>query len=111
VIVAIALQNVPEGTSVAIPMAAAGFSGAQQFWVAVLTSAPQPVGAVIAYFLVQQVQAVLAFSFAFAGAAMLALVVGELIPEAFARGHRALASAGSAGGAVVMLALSLALRV
>jgi ZIP family zinc transporter len=49
VIVAIGLQNVPEGTSVAIPMASAGFGRAQQFWAAVLTSAPQPAGAVIAY--------------------------------------------------------------
>ena len=46
VILAIGLQNIPEGTSVAIPMAAAGFSRAEQFWAAVLTSAPQPVGAV-----------------------------------------------------------------
>ena len=43
VILAIALQNVPEGTSVAIPMEAAGFQPRQQFWAAVLTSAPQPV--------------------------------------------------------------------
>ena len=42
---AIGLQNVPEGTSVAIPMASAGFGHGQQFWAAVLTSAPQPVGA------------------------------------------------------------------
>ena len=46
VVLAIALQNVPEGTSVAIPMQAAGFGPGQQFWAAVLTSAPQPVGAV-----------------------------------------------------------------
>jgi ZIP family zinc transporter len=43
VILAIALQNIPEGTSVAIPMADAGFSHRQQFWAAVGTSAPQPV--------------------------------------------------------------------
>ena len=42
VILAIALQNVPEGTSVAIPMEAAGFGRAQQFWGAVLTSARSP---------------------------------------------------------------------
>ena len=52
VILAIALQNIPEGTSVAIPMADAGFSRTQQFWAAVLTSAPQPLGAGIAFVLV-----------------------------------------------------------
>ena len=35
VILAIAIQNIPEGTSVAIPMAAAGFSRTRQFWAAV----------------------------------------------------------------------------
>ena len=60
VILAIGLQNVPEGTSVAIPMAAAGFSRAQQFWAAVLTSAPQPVGAVLAFLLVEHVRGPLA---------------------------------------------------
>src|SRR5262245_34503041 len=45
VILAIALQNVPEGTAVAIPMQEAGFGRAAQFWAAGLTSAPQPPGA------------------------------------------------------------------
>jgi ZIP family zinc transporter len=66
VILAIALQNVPEGTSVAIPMDGAGFGRGQQFWAAVLTSAPQPVGAVAAYLAVEEITALLPFSFAFA---------------------------------------------
>ena len=74
VFLAIALQNVPEGTSVAIPMEAAGFGRAQQFGAAVLTSAPQPLGAVIAYLAVEQVTALLPVSLAFAAGAMLALV-------------------------------------
>src|SRR6266508_1163540 len=59
VILAIALQNIPEGTSVAIPMADAGFSRTQQFWAAVLTSAPQPLGAGIAFLLVETVRSLL----------------------------------------------------
>ena len=59
VIVAIAIQNIPEGTSVAIPMAAEGFSRTRQFWAAVATSAPQPVGALIAFLLVEQIEALL----------------------------------------------------
>ena len=47
----------------------------QQFWAAVLTSAPQPVGAVIAYLAVEEINGLLPFSFAFAAGAMLALVV------------------------------------
>src|SRR5215208_430166 len=111
VIVAIGLQNVPEGTSVAIPMASAGFGRAQQFWAAVLTSAPQPLGAVVAYLAVEEIAGLLPFSFAFAAGAMLTLVVVELAPQAFARGGRYAAAAGTAAGAAVMLALAALLGV
>jgi ZIP family zinc transporter len=106
VVLAIGLQNVPEGTSVAIPMQSAGFSRAQQFWAAVLTSAPQPVGAVIAYLAVEQVSGLLPFSFAFAAGAMLSLVIVELVPQAFAPGGRTAAVAGTLAGATVMLLLA-----
>ena len=111
IFLAIALQNVPEGTSVAIPMESAGFSRAQQFWAAVLTSAPQPLGAVVAYLAVEQIEGLLPFSFAFAAGAMLALVVVELAPEAYAKGGRPMAAVGTAGGAALMLALGVALGV
>jgi len=110
VIVAIAVQNIPEGTSVAIPMAAAGFSRTRQFWAAVGTSAPQPIGAVIAYLLVSEISALLPFSFGFAAGAMLALVAVELLPQAL-RENPTSALFGAAGGAVAMLALSEALGV
>jgi ZIP family zinc transporter len=110
VIVAIAIQNIPEGTSVAIPMASAGFRPGQQFWAAVGTSAPQPVGAVIAYLLVEQISGLLPISFGFAAGAMLALVAVELVPESIRTGPRR-AAAGAAVGTVAMLVLSWALGV
>jgi ZIP family zinc transporter len=91
VILAIAIQNIPEGTSVAIPMAEAGFGRGRQFWAAVATSAPQPVGALVAFFAVEEISWLLPISFAFAAGAMLALIVVEMLPSAFAaagaRGH------------------------
>ena len=81
VAIAIALQNVPEGTAVAIPMNAAGYSHSRQFWAAVGTSVPQPFGAVLAYVLVEQVQSLLPFSLAFAAGAMLAVIATEMVPE------------------------------
>ncbi len=110
VILAIALQNIPEGTGVAIPMADAGFSRAEQFWAAVLTSAPQPVGAAVAFSLVETVGGLLAVSFAFAGGAMLALVISDLLPRALSPlGWRG--PVGFATGGLVMLALGAALGV
>jgi zinc transporter, ZIP family len=111
VILAIGAQNVPEGTSVAIPLAAAGYGRARQFWAAVGTSAPQPVGALIAYLLVEEIQGLLPISFAFAAGAMLALVALELGPSAFRSGHARLALFGTVVGAAVMLALSALLGV
>jgi zinc transporter, ZIP family len=111
VIVAIAIQNIPEGTSVAIPMQQAGFGAARQFWAAVGTSAPQPVGALIAYLAVEEISGLLPLSFAFAAGAMLCLVIAELLPKAYGGPSRLAPSAGIAIGAALMLALSLVLGV
>jgi zinc transporter, ZIP family len=111
VILAIALQNIPEGTAIALPMQAAGFSRGRQFWAAVLTSAPQPVGAVAAFLVVGQVRGLLPASFAFAAGAMLALVALELIPQVPLRRHALGASLGTLSGAGAMLALAAAVGV
>jgi ZIP family zinc transporter len=110
VVVAIAVQNVPEGTAVAIPMQAAGLGPAQQFWAAVASSAPQPVGALAAFLLVEQVESLLSVSLAFAAGAMLTVIVVELIPDAW-RGARLPALAGAVVGAGLMLGLAASLGV
>jgi ZIP family zinc transporter len=89
----------------------AGFTRAQQFWGAVATSAPQPVGAVVAFLLVEEVTGLLPFSFAFAAGAMLSLVAVELVPQAFRRGTWRSALAGAVTGSALMLALSAVLGV
>jgi ZIP family zinc transporter len=91
-------------------MAAAGFSRARQFWAAVATSAPQPIGAAIAFLLVEQIEALLPFSFGFAAGAMLALVVVELLPNAARTGALG-AAVGVTVGAIGMLGLSAVLGV
>ena len=111
VILAIGLQNVPEGTSVAVPMAEAGYSRAQQVWAAILTSVPQPIGAVIAYLLVQTFKDLLPFSFGFAAGAMLSLVASDLAPRALGRGGAGRGTLGALAGAAAMLGLSAALGV
>lgn len=110
VVIAIALQNIPEGTAIAIPLAATGASPARQVCAAVLTSAPQPLGAVAAYVLVEQVRAVLPASLAFAGGAMLAVVVAEMV-RPLLLGRRALGALGALAGSAVMVALSQAFGV
>ena len=111
VILAIALQNIPEGTSVALAMDLAGFGRANQFWAAVLTSAPQPVGAVVAFLVVEQVRGLLPASFGFAAGAMLALVALELVPPVLRRGRVLRAGAGAIAGSGAMLVLAAAVGV
>jgi ZIP family zinc transporter len=108
VVIAIAIQNIPEGTSVAIPLARLGVSPGRQFWAAVASSLPQPVGAVLAYEAVQEVSAILPLSFGFAAGAMAAVVLVQLLPDARELGDRP-AFAGAAAGLAGMLALSLLL--
>jgi ZIP family zinc transporter len=111
VILAIGLQNVPEGTSIALPMERAGFTRSKQFWAAVLTSAPQPFGALAAFLVVEHVRGLLPASFGFAAGAMLALVVFELVPQVLTRRRAARAGAGALVGAGAMLALAAAIGV
>ena len=111
VLLAIALQNVPEGTVTAIPLALEGAGRGRQFAAAVGTSLPQPVGAVLAYLLVEEVAALLPISFAFAAGAMLALVVVDVVPDALASGRRGRAAAGAAAGAALMIVFAVVLGV
>jgi ZIP family zinc transporter len=111
VITAIAIQNVPEGTATAAAMQPAGYSPWRQVWGAVLTSVPQVPGALIAWLAVEQIDGLLPVSFALAGGAMLALVVVDLLPDAWQHDAHGRVVAGTVLGAAVMLAVGLALEV
>ncbi len=82
VAIAIAIHNMPEGLAVAIPYRADGASVTRCFFLAALTSIPQPIVAVPAALAVQSVEPLLVPGFGFAAGAMMYLVLIELIPEA-----------------------------
>jgi ZIP family zinc transporter len=86
--IAISIHNVPEGLAVSIPLHEHGARRWKLVGVAVFTSIPQPIGAVIAYLFVQLARTVLPFGFGFAGGAMVYLVVHDFIPEARDVGQR-----------------------
>jgi zinc transporter, ZIP family len=111
VLVAIALQNVPEGTVTAIPLSIAGAGRGRQVAAAVGTSLPQPVGAVIAFLLVEEIHALLPVSFAFAAGAMLSLVIVDVAPDAWRPGGRVRAVAGALAGGALMIACAVSLDV
>ncbi len=80
--VAIAIHNIPEGLAVALPMRARGASINRCFWMAFLTSLPQPIAAVPASLAVWFFQPLMLPMLGFAAGAMMYLVVVELIPDA-----------------------------
>ncbi len=78
---AIGIHNIPEGLAVAIPLRAAGVSIHKCFWLAVLTSVPQPLAAVPAVLTAYWIEPLIPWLMAFAAGAMIFLVVQELLPE------------------------------
>jgi zinc transporter, ZIP family len=102
---AIGVQNVPEGFVAAAPLLDAGISRPRAATIAGLTGAVEPPAALLAFAAVELAGGALAGSLAFAGGAMLYVIVDELIPECHARGNERIATAGLIVGFVVMMAL------
>jgi ZIP family zinc transporter len=87
--VTIGIHNIPEGVAIGVPLADEGsVSNAQMFGAAALSSLPQPIGAVIAYYFLQLAQRFLEFGYGFAAGAMLYLVVQDIIPEGLEAGEQ-----------------------
>ena len=105
VAVGIAIQNVPEGAIISMPMRAAGNSRWRSFFIGSLSGAVEPVGAVAVLLLASLLIPVLPYMLAFAAGAMLYVVVEELIPEASEGRHSNLSTVGFAIGFVLMMVL------
>jgi ZIP family zinc transporter len=102
---AIGIQNVPEGFAAAAPLLAAGTSRRSAIGVAALTGAVEPPAALMAFATFGVASILLPFGLAFAGGAMLYVVVDELVPESHARGNERAASVALLIGFALMLAL------
>jgi ZIP family zinc transporter len=79
--IAIAIHNIPEGLAVALPMRSDGASINKCFWMAVLTSLPQPIASIPASLAVWFFEPLMLPMFGFAAGAMMYLVIQELIPD------------------------------
>lgn len=102
---AIGIQNIPEGFAAAAPLVGGGVSRAKAAGVAALTGIVEPPAAALAYFGFEAVEPLMPFGLAFAGGAMLYVIVDELIPESHARGDNRIASFALMVGFGLMLVL------
>jgi ZIP family zinc transporter len=103
--IGIAIQNVPEGAIISMPMRAAGNSKWRSFVIGSLSGAVEPVGGLVVVLLASLMTPVLPYMLAFAAGAMLYVVVEELIPEASEGEHSNLSTIGFAIGFVLMMVL------
>ena len=105
----IAIQNVPEGAIISMPMRVEGNSRWRSFLIGSLSGAVEPVGALAVVLLASLLTPVLPYMLAFAAGAMFYVVVEELIPEASAGRHTNLSTIGFAVGFVLMMVLDVVL--
>lgn len=75
------IQNLPEGSAVALPLRGQGLSRRKSFFYGQLSAVVEPLAAVVGAALVSFAQPVLPYALAFAAGAMLYVVVEEVIPE------------------------------
>jgi len=103
--IGIAIQNIPEGAIISMPMRAAGNSKWRSFLIGGLSGAVEPLGGLAVVLLASLMTPALPYLLAFAAGAMLYVVVEELIPEASEGKHSNLSTIGFAIGFVLMMVL------
>jgi ZIP family zinc transporter len=108
--IAIGLQNVPEGLAVAISSLNAGLG--RRFYasfVGIRAGLVEIPLAVIGAWAVVAMRAVLPYAMGFAAGAMLYVISDEIIPETHRKGYERVATLGLMAGALVMLYLDVVL--
>ena len=101
----IAIQNIPEGAIISMPMRAAGNNHWRSFLIGSLSGAVEPIGAIAVLLLASFLLPILPYMLAFAAGAMFYVVVEELIPEASSGQHSNLSTIGFSIGFVLMMLL------
>ena len=101
----IAIQNIPEGAIISMPLRAAGNSRWRSFGIGSLSGIVEPLGGALVLLLASTVTPLMPYLLAFAAGAMLYVVVEELIPETAGGEHSNLGTIGFALGFALMMVL------
>ena len=105
----IAIQNVPEGAILSLPLHAQGKPKGRAFLSGALSGVAEPVAAALTIWAAQLVLPALPYLLSFAAGAMLYVVGEELIPEASTGPHSNAGTLSFAAGFTLMMALDVAL--
>ena len=107
--IGIAIQNVPEGAIISMPLKSNGMGSGKAFALGAASGAVEPLGAVLTLLLAGVLTPVLPYVLAFAAGAMLYVVVEELIPEMSEGDHSNIGTVFFTVGFSVMMVLDVAL--
>lgn len=105
----IALQNVPEGAVISMPLIADGMKRKKAFLYGAASGIVEPAAALVTIALTALIIPALPFILAFAAGAMIYVVIEELIPEAQTGEHSNVSTVSAAFGFVLMMILDVAL--
>ena len=107
--IGIAIQNVPEGAIISMPLKSGGMKTGKAFAIGALSGAVEPLGAVVTILLATLLTPVLPYVLSFAAGAMLYVVVEELIPEMSEGEHSNVGTIFFTVGFSLMMVLDVAL--
>lgn len=107
--IGIAIQNIPEGAIISMPLKMEGKSKKKAFFSGVLSGIVEPIAAFITVLLLNIVVPLLPYLLSFAAGAMIFVVAEELIPEMHEGKKSALGVIGVTIGFVLMMVLDIAL--
>lgn len=99
------LQNFPEGLATTLPLKSTFKSRGKAFLYGFISAVVEPISSVIGVFLAYQLSSVLNYILAFAGGAMIYVIVEELLPEANQNGHNKLGTWCFIFGFLIMMVL------
>jgi ZIP family zinc transporter len=107
--VGMAIQNIPEGAIISLPLRADGATRRKAFGYGALSGVVEPISAIIMILLFEHISPLLPYLLAFSAGAMLYVVVEELIPETQQGHHSDIGTVAFAIGFVIMMILDVAL--
>jgi ZIP family zinc transporter len=102
----IALQNIPEGFLVSVPLRSQGYSTRGSFIVGALSGFIEPICSITALIVVGFFRMLLPYALAFAGGAMLYVIFDEMVPESHSHGFERAATASFMTGFLLMTILN-----
>lgn len=105
----IAIQNIPEGAIISMPLRGAGIGRGKAFLYGVLSGVVEPIAGLLTILATALILPILPYTLAFAAGAMLYVVVEELIPEMSEGSHSNVGTVFFAVGFSVMMVLDVAL--